>query len=147
MIRTLTEQVYFKTCNNFGTAIVDGGFPASGSYIEVGQYERFGFLVRAGALDSALTCQVQQAAAIDDTPVDVAGAVVTVGTGDDNELFLIEVETRKLDLNNGYNYVTLDVAGATGGNDYLDIVFVGINPLTMPVTQPAGTNTPVIVAG
>ncbi len=147
MIRTLTEQVLFQTCNDFNTAIADGEFPASGSFIEVGQYERFVFIVRAGTLDSALTCQVQQAATVNGVAKDVTGAVAVVGAGDDNELFLIEVETRKLDINNGYNYVTLDVSGAAGGNDYLDIVFVGVNPLTMPVTQPTGTNTPVIVAG
>lgn len=146
-ITTLFEQVYFSPCNNFNTAIVDGSFPASGSFIEVGKYDRFVFEIRAGTLDSALTCQVQQATSASGTPKDVTGAVVTVGATDDNQLFLIEVETRKLDINNSYNYVTLSVSGAAGGNDYLDIVFFGVNPGKLPVTQPTTVSTPAIVAG
>lgn len=144
MIKTFSEQVYVKAANAFGTAIVDGEFPASGSYYDVSDYERFAFIITAGASDTALTCQVQQAAAIDSTAKDITGAVQTVGASDDGEVFIIEVETRRLDLNNGYNYVTLDVTGQAGSNDYLAIVFVGINPGAAPVTQ---QNTAVIVAG
>jgi hypothetical protein len=147
MITTLAEQVYFKTCNNFNTAIADGEFPASGSYIDVADFERFVFVIRAGTLDSAMTCIVQQATAVNGTAKDVSGATVTVGATDDNELWVIEVETRKLDISNAYRYVTLDVTGAAGSNDYLDIVFLGINPGSAPVTQPTGTNTPVMVMG
>jgi len=142
MIKTLTEQVYFKGCNTPSTAIVDGNFPASGSFIDVSDCERFGFIVHAGGSDTALTCQVQQAATINGTEKDVTGAVQTISATGDGTVYLIEVETRKLDLNNGYNFVTLDVTGATG-NDYLGIVFWSI-PRVAPVTQ---TNTAIIVAG
>jgi hypothetical protein len=150
MIKTLTEQVYFQTCNNFNTAIADGEFPASGSYIDVGDYERFAFIIRAGTLNSALTVQVQQAAAIDSTAKDITGAVTTVaasGDDGDNSLHIIEVETRRLDLNNGYNFVTLDITGAAGSDDYADILFVGINPHQAPVTQTADTTVTVFVGG
>lgn len=139
MIKTLTEQVYFQTANNFNTAIVDGKFPASGSFIDVADYERFAFIIRAGTLNSALTVTVNQAAAVDGTPKAITGAVTTVAaSGDtgDNSLHIIEVETRKLDINNGYHYATLDIAGAAGGDDYADVIFVGINPHQAPVTQP-----------
>ena len=146
-LTTFFEQIHVERCNNFNTAIVDGEFPASAAYINVSDFNRFVFLVRAGTLNSALTCQVQQATAIDSTAKDITGAVAVVGAGDDNEVFLIEVECRRLDINNGYNFVTLDVTGAAGGDDYLDILFIGVNPASVPVTQPTGTNTPVIVAG
>lgn len=146
MIKTYSEQVYTQTCNAFMTAIVDGKFPASGSFIDVADYERFVYQLKAGTLDSALTCTVQEASAVDGSPSSISGATVTVGTTDDNEMFLIEVETRRL-TKTGKRYVTLDITGAAGGNDYLSITFLGINPGVTPVTQPATTNTPAIVAG
>src|SRR5690606_38026413 len=106
-------------------------------------FERFAFLIRVGTLTSALTCKVQQATADDGTAKDITNATATVAADDDNETYLIEVETRRLDRNNDYSYVTLDVSGAAGSDDYLDIVFLGINPHQAPVTQPSGTNTPV----
>lgn len=141
-IATLIEQAYVLSCNNFNTAITDGDFPASGSYIPVHDYERIAFLVRAGTLDSALTCKVQESTSTSATPSDVSGATFTVGATDDNDVFLLEIETRKLTK----PYVTLDVAGAAGGNDYLDIMFIGFNVGAQPVTQPATTNT-TLVAG
>lgn len=146
MIRAFTEDTYFKAANNFGTAIADGKFPASGSYIRVGDFERFAFVVRAGAVDSALTLQVYQDTAATETAgvKVVTGAADIVGTGDDNDLFIIEVETRKLDISNGFDFVTLGVSGAAGSNDYLDILFVGINPTSAPVTQDSSTYSTVI---
>ncbi len=149
MIKTFSEDVYVQPINNFNTAIVDGNFPASAAYIDVSQFERFAFLVRPGTLDSALTLQVKQDT--DETETagikNVTGATVIVGATDDNELVSIEVEVRKLDLNNGYRFVTLGASGAAGGNDYLDILFIGINPDVAPVTQPAAYSQAVIVAG
>jgi hypothetical protein len=146
MIKTFSEDVYVLGCNTHTTAIVDGKFPASGSFIDVSDFERFVFVVDAGSLDSALTLQVEEATDADGTPTDISGATATVGATDDGETFIIEVETRKMTLT-GKRYVTLDVTGAAGSNDYLSIMFYGINPGSKPVTQPSGTNTPVIVAG
>ena len=149
MIKTLSEDVYIQPANNFNTAITDGNFPASASYIDVAQFERFAFAVRAGTLDSALTLQVKQDTDETETASikNITGATATIGTGDDNEFVTIEVETRKLDLNNSFRYVTLAVSGAAGSNDYLDILFLGINPDVKPVTQPATYSQAVIVAG
>ena len=146
MIYTFGEQVQIVAANNFNTAIVDGKFPASTAFRDVSDMERFAFLIKAGTLDSALTCKVQQADAADGTPKDVTGATVTVGALDDNDTYLIEVETRRLDITNKYHFVTLDVAGAAGSNDYLAIIFLGLNAGKAPVTQDATTNT-VLVAG
>jgi hypothetical protein len=149
MIKTFSEDVYVQPANNFNTAIVDGNFPASASYIDVSQFERFAFLVKVGTLTSALTLQVKQDT--DETETanikNVTDATVTVAATDDNELVSIEVEVRKLDLNNGFRYVTLAVSGAAGGDDYLDIQFIGINPDVRPVDQPDSYSQAVIVAG
>lgn len=142
MITTFSEQVYVKAVNTPSTAIVDGKFPASGSFFDTSDYERFAFLIVAGGSNTALTCQVEEADAANGTPTDITGAVQIVGATDDGEAFIIEVETRKLTLT-GKRYVTLDVTGATG-DDYLGIIFLGINPGVAPVTQ---TNTAVIIAG
>ena len=149
MIKTFSEQVYVNPANNFNTAITDGNFPASASYIDVAQFEKFVFAIRPGTLDSALTCQVKQDTSATETAgiKNITGAVVVVGTTDDNEFVTIEVEVRKLDINNGFRYVTLAVSGAAGGNDYLDILFIGLNPDAVPVTQPAAYSSAVIVAG
>ena len=142
MITTFSEQVYVKAVNTPSTAITDGKFPASGSFIDVSDYERFAFIITAGGSNTAQVCQVEEATAADGTPTDITGAVQTVGASDDGEAFIIEVETRRLTLT-GKRYVTLDVTGATG-DDYLGITFLGINPGAAPVTQ---TNTAVIIAG
>jgi hypothetical protein len=146
MIKTFGEDVFVQTCNAFGTAITDGDFPASGSYIDVSDFERFAFVVVAGTLNTALTLQVQQAATVSGSTSNITGATATIGTSDDNEVFIIEVETRRLTLT-GQRYVTLDIAGASGGDDYASVVFYGLNKGSVPVTQHASTNTPVIVAG
>ena len=112
-------------------------YPASGSYIDVSGFERFAFLVGAGALDTATTLQVHQATANNGTPKDITGATLTIAADGDDKWYLIEVQTNKLDLNNDYRYVTLDVTGPTG-NDYGCILFFGLNPGSKPVTQPTG---------
>lgn len=147
LYRTFDDAVKVQACNNFNTAMVDGDFPASGSYIDVSDFERFVFLIHAGTLDSALTCTVQEVTAVNGTPSSVTGASVTIADDDDNKWFTIEVETRKLSINTAAKYVTLDVSGAGGGNDYLDIIFLGFNPGVQPVTQPTNYDTATVVAG
>jgi hypothetical protein len=140
-MRDFINNHYVLKANNFNTAIVDGNFPASTAYIDVSEFERFVFLVHAGTLNSALTLQVEQDTSATETASIkvVTGATDIVGTSDDDDVFMIEVETARLDIANGFRYVTLDVAGAGGGDDYLDIIFIGVNPRREPVTQPATT--------
>lgn len=142
------DNNYLASANNFNTAIVDGKFPASGSFISMSPYSRLVFLIRAGTLDSALTVQAYQDTGATQTGSVkvITGATVTVATDDDNELFWIEIQESQLDIANGFTHVTLDVAGAAGGNDYLDILYIGHQPKTAPVTQPA-TTTGVTISG
>jgi hypothetical protein len=145
----LDDAIYFNPCNNFNTGIVDGVFPASGSFIDVSEFTHFAFLVRAGTLDSELTLQVHQDTSATQTASvkDVTGATLTIADDDDNELKSIEVEAARLDIANSFRYVTLDITGAAGGNDYLDILFLGWNARREPVTQPAAYSEAVVVAG
>lgn len=145
----LDDAVYINPANNFNTAIVDGDFPASGSYIDVSEFTHFAFLVKVGTLNSALTLQVQQDTSATATASikNVTGATLTVAADDDNELKSIEVEAARLDVANNFRYVTLDVTGAAGGDDYLDILFLGWDARRQPVTQPAAYSEAVVVAG
>ncbi len=140
---------YSNKANNFMTAIVDGDFPASGSFYEVGDANSFVFEVYAGTLDSEITCQVQQDTGATATASikNVTGAVAVIAATDDNKWVRIEVEVAKLDIANGFNYVTLDVSGVAGGNDYLCITFAKKLPRHAPVTQPTDLDTDVLIAG
>ena len=132
---------------NVETAVAAQLYPTSANFIDVSNYERFGFLIAAGALNSALTFQVQQATAANGTPKDVTGAVTTVAATDDNKWHLIEVQTSALDANNDYRFVTLKATGAAGGDDYAAITFIGFNADSRPVTQGSDKAAIVIVNG
>lgn len=136
------DNNYLATANNFNTAIADGKFPASGSFISMEPYDRLVFLIRAGTLDSELAVQAyQDTGATQTASVKViTGAVVTVEAGDDNQLFWIEIQNNQLDIANSFTHVTLDVSGQAGSDDYLDILYIGHRPKTVPVTQPATTS-------
>lgn len=144
----LGEAAYIKLINPADDYLSAKDIPASGSYIDVSNYERFAFLILGGSLDTALTFQVKQAATISGTPKNVTGATVTIdaSTGDD-KWYLIEVQTDNLDSNNGYNYVTLTCSAGAGSNDYAAIAFIGLNPRKIPVTQGADCGGAVAVAG
>ena len=142
------DAVYVEKCNAFLTAIGDGTlYPASAAFIDVTRFSRFVFLILAGTLDTALVCQVQQATAINGSPKDVTGATTTIGTGDGNKWHMIEVLTDNLDITNDYKFVTLKSTGASGGNDYAAVVFLGLAPNSEPVTQHANCVASVVVAG
>lgn len=148
-MKEFAKNNLLATLNNFNTGLVDGKFPVSGSFIPAQPYTWFLFLLRAGTLDSALTVQLQQDTGVTQTASikNITGAVVTIGAGDDDELFYIEIQVMgALDIGNDFSHLTLDVSGAGGANDYLDMIYFGLHAKTMPVTQPA-TTSGVVVAG
>lgn len=118
-------------------ALAAGKYPASGSFIDLSGVERVHVLVHVGALDTATTITVQSANAVDGTPADVDGTEFVIAATDDDQVVAITVETAAI-LANGsdHRYVTLDVAGATGDNDYADILFL-LEGEELPVTQDA----------
>lgn len=134
----LKEILYEKILNPGEDALVDGTlYPASGSFIDVSKYIRFGFKLYAGGLDSATTLQVQQATANNGTPKDITNATVTVGATGDDKGYGVECHRDALDEVNGYKYVTCKVTGPAGGNDYGCLVFWAI-PDKQPVTLETG---------
>jgi hypothetical protein len=149
-IRGLRDDVYVLLLNT-EDALAVAKYPASASFIDVSNWNRFAFLIGAGALTTATVCQVQQDTSATQTAgiKNVTGATVTIGTGDDDEAFVIEVETSRLDVKNGFRYVTLDITGPAGGDDYGAIFFLGLEPRHLPVTQPAAfpAANSVVVAG
>ena len=136
--------------NNFNTGIVDGKFPASGSFIPAQPWLYITFLIRVGTLNSALTIQLQQDTSATQTAniKNALGATsaIVIAADDDDELQYIEVECRAaLDLD-GFTHFTLDITGAAGGDDYLDLIWIGHHAKTKPVTQVA-TVSGIVIAG
>lgn len=146
MIKTFYEEVYRQQVKDPGT-LTTGTLPAS--YINVGDYERFAFLLELGATDQTTDFKVVQATAAAGTgSKDVSGAVITqFSATDDNKQAIIEVETKKLDINNGFYFVAVTSTVATGTATTASIVFYGINPHVVPVAQPAAFAQKVLVAG
>lgn len=146
MLNSIGEDLYIQVVEPGLTATADAKYPASGSFIDVYDFERFAFLVGLDVVADALDFQVEQATANNGTPKDITGAAKTDTLAtDDQKWLLIEVQTDQLDINNDYRYVTLDVTGNAGVNNAC-IIFIGV-PKKHPVTQHASFLEHVIVAG
>lgn len=130
------SDISFKLLNT-EDAIVDGNYPASTAYQYVGDCSLFGFLVCAGALDSALTLQVKQDTSATETASIkvVTSATTIIGATGDDKWYLIQVNPSELDINNDFAYVTLAISGATG-NDYAAVLFFKI-----PASKPASADS------
>lgn len=132
------ENVVFQLVYPPIANIVDGTYPAT--YIDVTNFERFGFILQVGATDdTAVTMQLVQAtSAAAAGSKNITGAAITgtllAGTND-NKWAEVEVEQRKLDLPNDFRYVAATI-GATGGSATLaSLLFFGFRARTYPVTQ------------
>lgn len=135
---------YILTCNAPGTALNADPqyFPPSGSFIDMFDYSRGVFLVKVGTLDSALVGEIFQDTSAASTALKALGTALdtdmTIADNDDQEVYVWEFTQEMMDLNNDFRYVTLKVTGAAGGNDYLDVIFIGVKKGKIPVTQPTG---------
>lgn len=143
---SLGEDLYFQLIEAGLTALSAAKYPASGSFIDVSDMDRFAFYIAMDVIADALDFKVQQATAANGTPKDITGAAKTdiVDTNDQKQV-LIEVQVNKMDINNDYRYVTLDVSGIAGTNN-ASIFFIGV-PKSKPVSQHADMLEHVIVAG
>jgi hypothetical protein len=147
-MRSFEEAVKVQKCNNFLTALVDGtNYPASASFIDTSEFANVAFLIEMGTTTTACVFQVQQATGASATPKNLTSATLTPTSDDDNTTFIIEFETARLDIANDYHFVSVDASGATGGDDYACITFLGFNPRNIPVTQGSDVSTNVVVAG
>ena len=122
---------------NKGTALAVAKYPTSGNFKRIGGKKRFGIMVIVNAVNSACVLQVQQATAANGTPKNIDGAVKTIAAdgSDDGKWSIIEVDTAKMDINNGYQYITVDVTGASGSNDLATILLLEFAGDKIPVTQ------------
>lgn len=144
-IKTFFQQVARHVVSPPG-ALTTGDYPAS--FIDVGQFERFAFVLDLGAVDATtIDLKVVQATAAAGTgKKDVTGAIITQLDGDDdNKSALIEVATNKLDINNDFHFVAVTLTRAGGASNTGAITFYGVNPDVAPVAQPAALLEKVIV--
>lgn len=122
---------------NDGAALSVAKYPVSGSFIDVGGVHRFGILGIVNAVNSATAIQVQQAVGNDGTPKNIDGALHTIPAdgSEDGKWFIIEVDVAKMDINNGYDHITVDVSGAAGANDLAALLYLEFSGKLVPVTQ------------
>jgi hypothetical protein len=135
----LDNDVFIQLLNT-EDALTDGQrLPASGSFIDVSQFERFAFLIGAGALDTQTVFKVEQdtGATVTAGVKDVTGATITVTATGDDKWYLIEVDAALIDNENDFHFVTLNAAGPAGANDFAAVFFLGFGA-QQPVTQPTG---------
>lgn len=132
-MRNLHDEMYVQKVNNFNTALADGEFPASGSYIDAGKFDYAGFLILLGTLDSTITFAAQASATIDGTAATISNRSQAIAADDDNKWLFLGWRNDEL---NDKPYVTLDVVDSAGNNDYAAMVFLGWEAREQPVVQP-----------
>jgi hypothetical protein len=161
MLNELFSEATLIKQLNVEDALADGSYPASGSFINVSDYERFAFLVCVGAsaLGGEFSVKVQQATAANGALKDVTGATRTIAVSGQDKWYLIEVDTRALDINGDYHFVTLTASATvdeTVGEheppdetevNYAAILFFGVTPGQKPAPQGSDKGNVVVVAG
>jgi len=138
--RNFDDFAYVRLLNTEDT-LANGQYPST--YIDVGEYERFVFLIGMGDFDSDITFQVQEADGAAGSLSDISGATVTAEAATDDDLWCsIEVETARMTHTSSSNktHVTLTVSGVAGANDYASIFFIGYRARREPVTQLTGAS-------
>lgn len=137
MIREFDEQIYVQSVIPPESGVTTQTAPAT--YIDVANFERFVFLISAGALGTGATVDaqvVQATTAAGAGSKNITGAAITQLTATDDDKFVtIEVLREKLDIANDFRYVSLTVTVANTAD--LEVIFLGLNPRHTPVTQPA----------
>ncbi len=141
------ENMHVQPVKNVDDAIGDQNYPPSGSYIDVQSFTSFAFLVHAGDDWGTPAFQVWQDTSETETGSIkvITGATVVGLATDDDKWFTIEVEVSRLDIGNSFRYVTL-IASATSTEE-AEIIFVAWQARHVPLTQPSGYRTHVIIAG
>lgn len=119
------------------------------AWFSVQNARRLFALLNLGVTDTTVDAKIQQATDSSGTGVkDVTGAAITqFSATDDGKAASIDLETDRLDHNNGFYYVRLLITignGATGANVAAEILMTARH---LPVTQPATYTQQVVLAG
>lgn len=144
MFHNLPKEVYFQQAlapaTDLGAAIV----PAT--YIDVTQFERFGFVVLMGTSNrTTATIQIVQATAAAGTgSKNVTGAVNTT-TPTTGQWAVVDCSADQLDINNGFRYVAVQCAVAGGTAGAAAVLFYGVRPRNESVTPDANLAQVVIL--
>lgn len=148
MRNNFSKSFYLQMLEGGKDVLTDANYPVSGSYIDVSEYESFVFLIGLDTIATPDFAVYQDTSATQTASIKAvtSAAKTDVVTGDDGKWFTIEVETARLDVANGFRYVTLTVSG-TGGADNANVWFLGNLPRRRPVTQHANFLEEVLVAG
>lgn len=120
---------------NAETALSDGAYPASGSYVDVSGYEAVDIVIHLGTLANTVSFTVKQADANDGSldTISTANCVHTVAANDDGEFVTFHIETQTLAADHHFLAVSVGSAGTTA--DYADINFFLHGARHLPVTQ------------
>lgn len=142
---TLHENVYIfgvsPPAATSGTTV-----PASGSYIDVTNYNKFAFMVHLGSVTSSGDFRVYSATSKTGGLVAISGAQKTDmdASADDNKWFSIEVESAKLPTT--HHMVALTISSLTG-TDLWSAYFLGWESRHGSPTQSTGYDSHTVVAG
>jgi len=150
-MKDIFESVYFEKIIDPQDITSDGAATLPAAYINVSDYDYFGFLISTGVIDGTIDAKVVQATAASDggsDSKDVSGAAITqLVDANDNDQVSIVVESRKLDLNGGFNYIALTLTEAASTGQLVDVWFMAWNAGEEPVTQHADIVEQVFVGG
>ncbi len=112
----------------------------------VGNYHRFGVLLSVGAIAAGGTLDMdieQHTASAGGTTKNITGKSITQLTqagGDGNDLVWVEVQCEELDVDGGFDYVSVEVTPATAASIF-GVVLWGLIPRFPPVPTTNWTET------
>ena len=123
------------------TALAAAKYPASGSFVDVTGARWVTILVHLGTIHASdtPTLKVQEAPAINGTPVDLTGMSHDVAADDDGEFVVFHVDPSF--LSNGYEFLTLDVTDVTNGSfgDIIYMLYMDSQPVTQTASLPSAS--------
>jgi hypothetical protein len=106
-----------------------------GTYIYMKNSKRVLFAITEGAWQSDLTAQVVQKNSVTGVVKDVAGRTCTITTGKTLTLQLLEVDAQELDINGGFDQVTIKFSLTAGGNGCIVDAIAIRDPTWEPSTE------------
>jgi hypothetical protein len=117
------------------TALADGNYPASGSYIDVSGYKTVDILIHLGTLANTVSFTVKESDSASGTldSINATNCVHTVATDDDGQFVAFHIEVDKLSTD--HHFLSVVVASAGSTTDYADIVFLLNGASPKPVSQ------------